>query len=115
MANSMQKKMMDDLEKLAKNNKVEFVVNSSAANTGLAYFMQGWTCILQMRYNFQTGYCSIAIFRGNEIDISGSYGGIWVNVMLKYNQSVIINEMFQFVDEYVKTFTGQVPDGAGKP
>jgi hypothetical protein len=100
---------------LAKNNKVEFVVNSSAANTGLAYFMQGWTCILQMRYNFQTGYATITIYRGDQADIGGPYGGVWSASMLKYNQSSAINEMFQFVDEYVKTFTGKVPDGAGKP
>lgn len=61
MAQQMQDKILAALRKVAENAKLEFNVQHNYANTGRAYIQAGMRTLAEVKFDFQSTYCSIQI------------------------------------------------------
>jgi hypothetical protein len=67
---NMQTKILEAFERIAANAGLEAVQKGDSANTGHVYIQDGFDTLLDIRYSFQSGYCTLAL-RGPAVTALG--------------------------------------------
>lgn len=62
MATTVQKKVMDYLERIATDSGLDFVDNKNYSNTGVVYLQHGFKTIISFSYHFDNAFIKIQFY-----------------------------------------------------
>ena len=63
---TMQKKILESLNSMAENKKIDMVVNFDFSNTGTAYFQKEFFNVATLNFSFQHSYCTFTLSQISE-------------------------------------------------
>lgn len=103
MPSEMQKKVLNHLRDLTKAHGNELVFQPDWGNTGKAFVQEEgkFKTHLWLSYNFQSGYCSIDIYRGTENPHAVKQRAAGSSYIL-YSDDNSMNEMFDGFETLLK-------------
>ena len=97
---NFQTELLNEFEKIANKNNLEFVVQNRWSNCGAVYLMNNFKCIAEGWFSFQTQYASISFNYATKL-LNDYNANIVGNSYIEYNKDLpqFINEYKEFVDK----------------